>query len=117
MGKIFLWIFIAFFFGYCCYVGIHVIKIRLNYSSIKGEAEMLLAPGSTTPFYEVPSRLLEKAQEQNVPLGEQDIRIFDDEWDGYRVLTFSYIDSLVILDFKTFYFKFSFFDTVYTSSK
>jgi hypothetical protein len=117
MGKFLMWVFIAFLVGYCCYLGIQFTKMRLNYSSIKSEAEMLLGPGSTTPFNEVPKRLLEKAQEQKIPLKEYDIKIFDYDWEGYRVLTFAYVDSLMIFDFKTFYFNFSFFDTVYSKSK
>ncbi len=113
MSKFFLWVFIVGLFGFCCYLGIRMTKIRLGYSSIKGEAEMLLAPGSATPFDEVPGRLLEKAQEQKIPLREQDIKVFDYGWEGYRVLTFAYVDSLMIFDFKTLYFKFSFIDTVF----
>ena len=117
MGKFFLWVFIVVIFGYGCYLGIRLMKIYLNYSSLKNESETLLSPGSTTTFNEIPARILEKAQEQKVPLKEQDIKTYIDEWEGYEVFSFAYIDSLMVFDFKTFYFKFSFVDTIFTRSK
>ncbi len=117
MGKFILWLLILFVIGYSFYFGINWIVIRLDYSSIESEAQKLFSPTSNCPYEEVPDRLLEKAEEQNIPLKEDNIKIYIDEWNGYRVLSFDYVDSLTIFNFKNLYFKFSFVDTVFYNSQ
>jgi hypothetical protein len=117
MGKFFLWISIVFFLGYCVFFGIRLTKIRLNYSSIKNEAERLFGPTSDTPYEQVPGKLIQIAEERSIPLSPDSVKIFIDEWDGYRALKFGYVDSITIFNFKTLYFSFSFADTVFYRPK
>jgi len=113
MGKFFLWLLITFVLGYCILFGIRWTKVRLDYSSMKSEAERLFSPTSSCPYPQVPGRLVEKAKEQKIPLREEDIKIYIDDWEGIRVLNFKYVDTLSILNYKTILFEFSFSDTVY----
>jgi hypothetical protein len=113
MGKIFLWLLILFIIGYGIYFGVNWIKIRLDYSSIESEAMRLFSPASEYNYERVPDKLLRMAEERDIPLKEDSIDIYIDEWNDYRVLTFGYVDSFPIFNFKTFYFKFSFVDTVF----
>ena len=117
MGKFFLWLIILFVLGYSIYVTINLIKIRLDYSSLENEAERLFNSTTDYPYERVPGMLLKMAEERAIPLGENDVRIYVDEWDGYRVLQFGYVDSILIFNFKTLYFSFSFVDTVFLDSK
>lgn len=118
MGKIFLWILVVFLVGFGILFGIRCIKVNLDYSNLKSEAKELFSPNSNYPYREAPQRLLEVAEEQKIPLKEQNIDVYIDDWEGVRVLTFNYVDSVPIFDFKTVLFKFSFSDTVhYTSRK
>ena len=117
MGKFFLWVSIVFFLGYCIFLGIKWTKVRLNYSSIKNEAERLFSPTSDTAYEQVPDMLLKIAEERNIPLRPDSVKIFVDEWDGYRVLKFGYVDSILIFNFKTLHFSFSFVDTVFYRPK
>jgi hypothetical protein len=117
MGKFFRWLLIMFVLGYGIYVGINWIKIRLDYSSMESEAERLFSPTSNVPYQEVPERLISKAEEQRIPLKADSIKLYIDKWNGYRVLSFGYVDSFPIFNFKTLYFKFSFVDTVFYHSK
>jgi hypothetical protein len=114
MGKFFLWLLILFVLGYSIYFGINWIKIRLDYSSMESEAERLFSPTSDCPYHQVPKRLIQKAEEQNIPLKEENIEVYVDEWNGYRVLNFEYVDSIAIFNFKNIYFNFSFVDTVFS---
>lgn len=114
MGKFFLWLLVVFLLGYSIYFGIKWTKIRLDYSSMESEAERLFSPTSDCPYNKVPERLMQKANEQNVPLKEENVEVYIDEWNGYRVLSFNYVDSIPIFSFKTMYFKFSFVDTVFS---
>jgi len=113
MGKFFLWLLVVVVLGYSIFFGIRWTKVRLDYSSIKSEAERLFSPTSSCPYPEIPDRLLRKAQEQKIPLREENIKIYVDDWEGIRVLNFEYVDSLLIFNYKTILFKFSFSDTVY----
>ncbi|MEO0293172.1 MAG: hypothetical protein ABIN61_02985 [candidate division WOR-3 bacterium] len=115
MIRFLLWCIILGILGYCAYLGVRFVKIRVNYSSLKDEAIRLLDPTSPYSFESIPERLLEKAKELNIPFKEENIHIFIDDWEGYKVLSFEYTDSLPILKFKTLYFKFSFVDTVFTN--
>ncbi len=117
MSKILLWLFILFVLGYGIYFGINWIKIHLSYSSIESEAKRLFSPASNISYKEVPERLMDKVREQNIPLKADDIKLFVDEWNGYRVLSFGYVDSLQIFKSKFLYFKFSFVDTVFYHSQ
>ena len=117
MSRFFLWTFIVFFLGYCIFFGIKWTKIRLNYSSIENEAERLFSPTSDTPYAYVPDMLLKMAAERDIPLRPDSVKVYVDEWDGYRVLKFGYVDSILIFNFKTLYFSFSFVDTVFYRPK
>ena len=117
MGKFFLWLVILFFLGYGIYLGVNWTKIRLDYSSIESEAERLLGPTSDYPLEQVPRMLIKMAEERDIPLRPDSIKIYIDEWDGYRVLKFGYVDSLMIFNFKPLYFSFSFVDTLFFNSK
>ena len=117
MGKFFLWLAIVFIVGYSIYFGVKWTKIRLDYSGIKSEAERLFSPTSNYPYEQAPDMLMRMAEERDIPLNPNDIKIYIDEWDGYRVLQFEYVDSLQIFRFKTLYFNFSFVDTVFFRSK
>ena len=117
MSKFFLWLFILFLLGYGIYFGINAIKIRLNYSSIESEAERLFSPTSNYSYEEIPRRLMNRAEEQKIPLKERDIELYVNDWDGFRVLSFSYVDSFKIIGSKFFYFDFSFADTIFYNSQ
>ncbi len=117
MGKFFLWLFILFVLGYAIYVGVNWTKIHLDYSSIESEAERLFSPTSDVTYEQVPNMLLKMAEDRDIPLRPDSVKIYVDEWDGYRVLKFGYVDSLLIFHFKTLYFSFSFVDTVFFDSK
>lgn len=114
MGKFFLWLFIIFLIGYSFYFGINWTKIRLDYSSMESEAERLFSPSSNCPYHEVPNRLIKKAKEQDIPLKEENVEVYVDEWNGYRVLSFEYTDSITVFNLKNIYFGFSFVDTVFS---
>jgi hypothetical protein len=107
----------VFLLGYGIYLGINSIKVRLNYSTLENEAERLFAPVSQCPPADVPRRLLKKADEQNIPLKEKDVKLYDDDWNGFRVLSFNYVDSVKIFGSKFLYFDFSFVDTVFYNSQ
>ncbi len=113
MSKMIFWLLVCFALGYLVFLGIKVTKIKLDYSSVKAEAQRLFSPSSNCPYQEVPNRLLKKAQEQQIPLKEEDIDLYVDDWEGVRVLSFAYYDSLSILKIKTVIFDFTFSDTVY----
>lgn len=117
MGRFFLWLFVFFLLGYGIYFGINWTKIRLNYSSIKSEAERLFNTVSQCPPEDVPKRLLVKAEEQKVPLKEEDIKLYVDDWNGYKALSFNYVDSMKIFKSKYLYFDFSFADTIFYNSE
>lgn len=117
MGKFILWLLVLFIIGYSIYFGVNWIAIRLNYSSLESEAQKLFSPTSNCSYEEVPDRLLEKAEEQNIPLKESDVKLYIDEWNGYRVLSFGYVDSIPIFKFNAVHFKFSFVDTVFYNSQ
>ncbi len=113
MGKFFLWLLILFIIGYGIYFGVNWIKIRLDYSSLENEAQRLFSPTSEHSYKRVPEMLTRLAEERDIPLKGDSIKIYVDEWSDYRVLTFGYVDSFPIFNFKTLYFKFSFVDTVF----
>jgi hypothetical protein len=113
MGKFFQWLIILFIIGYGIYFGIKWIKIQLDYSGIESEAERLFSPSSGYSYERVPQMLIRVAEERGIPLKEDSISIYSDEWNNYRVLRFGYVDSFEIFNFKTLYFKFSFVDTVF----
>ncbi len=117
MGKFFLWLFILFVIGYSIYLGVNWIKIRLDYSSLESEAERLFSPTSDYNYERVPKMLLKMAEEREIPLKENNVKIYVDEWDGYRVLQFGYVDSILIFNFQTLYFSFSYVDTVFFRPK
>ena len=117
MGKFFLWLFIFFVLGYAIYFGVNWTKVRLDYSSMESEAERLFSPTSNTPYTQVPQKLIEKAEDQDIPLKPEDVKLYIDEWDGYRVLSFTYVDSIPVFKFKILYFRFSFVDTVFLRPK
>jgi hypothetical protein len=117
MGKFILWLLILFVVGYAIYFGVHWIIVRLDYSSMESEAQKLFSPTSNCSYEEIPDRLMKKAEEQNVPLKEDDIKLYIDEWNGYRVLSFGYVDSIPIFKFTAVRFKFSFVDTVFYNSQ
>lgn len=117
MGKFILWLIILFVIGYSIYIGVNWIKIRLDYSSMESEAERLFGPTSNTPYQKVPEMLLNMAEERDIPLRPDSVKVYTDEWYGYRVLKFEYVDSILIFNFKTLYFSFSFVDTVFLHSK
>ncbi|MCK4527414.1 hypothetical protein KAW18_08585 [candidate division WOR-3 bacterium] len=110
MGKLFGWSIILGVVWFLGYVGIHVIKVRLGYSDIKGKAETMLVPSSRIMVQNIPDELMEHAEERGIPLKKDSIRLFVDEWGGYKVLSFSYRDSFLVFD-KPIYFSFSFIDT------
>jgi len=113
MGKFFLWILILFIIGYGIYFGVNWIKINLDYSGLESEAERLLSPSSGHTYEQVPDMLIKMAEERNIPLKPDSIKLYVDEWEDYRVLSFGYVDSFPIFNLKTLYFKFSFADTVF----
>lgn len=113
MGKFFGWALILTSIGYGGYFLVRYIKVKLDYSTVENEAERLFSSNSNVPYEKVPDEIIKKAEAQEIPLRRDDINIYIDDWDGYRVLTFSYTDSLLIFNFKTVYFKFSFTDTVF----
>ncbi len=117
MGKFFLWLLVLFIIGYAIYFGVNWIIIRLDYSSLESEAQKLFSPTSNCSYEEVPQRLIQTAEEHNIPIKEDDIKLYIDEWNGYRVLSFGYVDSIPIFIFKTVHFKFSFVDTVFYNSQ
>lgn len=117
MGKIFLWFSIIIVLGYGIVFGVRCIKVKLDYSNLKSEAQELFGPNSNTPYGKVPSGLLKMAEEQKIPLKEGDIEIYIDDWEGVRVITFNYVDSVPVLNYKNVFFNFSFADTVYYKSR
>ncbi len=117
MGKFFLWLIILFVLGYSIYLSVNWIKIRLDYSSLESEAERLFGPTSDCAYEQVPGLLLKMAGERDIPLRQDGVKVYVDEWDGYRVLQFGYVDSILMFNFKTLYFSFSFVDTVFFHSK
>ncbi len=117
MGKIVLWFLIIIVLGYGIVFGVRCIKVKLDYSNLKSEAQELLGPNSNTPYSRVPIRLLEMAEEQKIPLKEENIDVYIDDWNGIRVITFNYVDSVPVLNYKTVFFNFSFADTVFYESR
>lgn len=113
MGKFLLWLVILFVIGYGIYFGVNWIKIQLDYSGIENEAMRLFSPSSGHSYERVPVMLVRLAEERDIPLKEDSISIYIDEWNNYRVLRFGYVDSFEVFNFKTLYFKFSFVDTVF----
>lgn len=114
MGKVFLWLLILFIIGYGIYFSVNWIKIHLDYSGIESEAMRLFSPSSGHSYERVPRMLVRLAEERDIPLKEDSISVYVDEWNNYRVLRFGYVDSFQIFSVKTLYFKFSFVDTVFT---
>lgn len=117
MGKIFLWLLIIVVIGYGLILSVRCIKVRLDYSNLKNEAETLFSPNSNVPYDRVPERLLRMAKDQDIPLKEEDIDIFVNDWEGVRVVMFTYVDSVPIFNYKTIFFNFSFADTVLYKSR
>jgi len=117
MGKTFLWFLIIIVVGYGILFGVRCIKVKLDYSNLKAEAESLFSPNSSTPYDRVPGRLLEMAEKQKIPLKEENIDVYIDDWEGIRVITFNYVDSVPVLNYKTVFFNFSFADTVFYKSR
>ncbi|MEA1912473.1 MAG: hypothetical protein U9N06_01360 [candidate division WOR-3 bacterium] len=112
MGKILGWLILLGIIGYGGYLGVHWIKIRLNYADIKDKAETMLSPSSSILFKNIPDELMEVAEKKGIPLKRDSIKLLIDEWEGYRVLSFRYSDSLLLFNRKPLYFRYSFVDTV-----
>ena len=117
MGKLLLWFLLIVIIGYGLIVGVRCIKVRLDYTNLKSEAETLFSPNSNVPYAKVPERLLRMAKEQDIPLKEGDIDVYIDDWEGVRVIMFDYVDSVPLLNYKTIFFHFSFADTVLYKSR
>jgi hypothetical protein len=113
MGKTFLWILICVVIGYGLLIGIRCIKVNLDYSNLKSEAKELFGPKSNVSYEEVPEKLVEMAEEQEIPLLEQNVDVYVDNWEGVRVVSFNYVDTVSILNYKNLLFHFSFADTVH----
>lgn len=113
MGKTFLWFIIIVVLGYGILTGIRCIKVNLDYSNLKSEAKELFGPKSSVSYEKVPGKLLEMAEEQKIPLREHNIDVYVDDWQGVRVVTFNYVDTVSILNYKDLLFHFSFADTVH----
>ena len=112
MGKIIGWLILLGIIGYAGYIGIHLLKIRLDFSDIKDKAENMLSPTSPIRFNNIPRELMEHAKNRGIPLKKDGIKLFIDEWDGYKVLSFKYIDSLMLFNKKPIYFTYTFSETI-----
>jgi hypothetical protein len=112
MRRILGWLILAAIIAYAGYVGVHLIKLRLEYSAIKDKAEAMLQPTSTVRFRSIPDRLMEQAKERGIPLKEEDIQLVIDDWDNYKALSFAYTDTFLLFSRIPIYLRFSFTDTI-----
>jgi len=112
MRRILGWLILAAIIAYAGYVGVHLIKLRLEYSTIKDKAGAMIHPTSTVSFRSIPDRLMEHAKEHELPLKEEDIQLIIDEWDNYKALSFAYTDSFLLFSRIPIYLRFSFTDTI-----
>lgn len=112
MGKVLGWLILLGIVGYAGYVGLNWIRVRLKFSDIKDKADVMLSPTSSIRFNNIPDELMQHAKEKGIPLKRDSIKLFIDEWKGYRVLSFRYTDSLMLYKNKPLYFTYTFSETM-----
>jgi hypothetical protein len=112
MGKVLGWLILIGIVGYAGYIGLHWIRVRLKFSDIKDKADVILSPTSSIRFNNIPDELMQHAKEKGIPLKRDSIKLFIDEWKGYRVLSFRYTDSLMLYKNKPLYFTYTFSETM-----